>query len=208
MRVETANRQDKPATPAPWFAGAGAIRLVLLAGSEFDQLGARHDEPHPTGSEIHGQGGLRLDAEDTAEAVGVVANLISHGELLCRRRGRWGSEGAGGQEAPGRSAGWLHPYQYAPAGRFAACAIRHRLHRGAPRHAERISLHRQRCWRCADGPAWIPACLSRRWNNLTDEDVLVSVATTFAFVKAPAFSSWASCLLAVDSPCRWRATGG
>jgi hypothetical protein len=157
--------------PGPWFAGAGAIRLVLLTESEPDQLGARHHEPDTTGPEIHGQGGLRLNAQNTAEAVGVVANLVPHGELLCRRSGRRGAEGAGRQEAPGRSAGWLHHCQYAPAERFAAGAIGNR-----PNRAQRGTLNSSACIASGaggvDGPARIPARLSRRWNNLTDDDVL------------------------------------
>jgi Universal stress protein family len=45
-----------------------------------------------------------------------VDNLIPHGKLLSRWSDRRGAEGTGGQEAPGRSAGWLHHYQYAPPG--------------------------------------------------------------------------------------------
>jgi hypothetical protein len=43
-----------------------------------------------------------------------VGNLIPHGELL-RRNNRRGAEGTSGKVAPGRSAGWLHLFQYAPA---------------------------------------------------------------------------------------------
>jgi hypothetical protein len=43
-----------------------------------------------------------------------VGNLIPHGELLSRRSGGWRVEGAGGQVAPDRGAGWFHHYQYAP----------------------------------------------------------------------------------------------
>ncbi len=79
--------------------------------SEFGQLGARQHDPH-TARTDHGQGRLRLDPDDPAEAVGIVDDLIPHGELLSRRRGGRRAEGTGGQEAPGRSAGWLHHYQY------------------------------------------------------------------------------------------------
>jgi hypothetical protein len=92
----------------------GAVRRVSLAVSEFGQLGARCRDPHTARTEVHHQGGVNLDADDPAEAVRIVCNLVPHGELLSRRSGRWGVEGAGGQEAPGRGAGWLHPFQYAP----------------------------------------------------------------------------------------------
>jgi hypothetical protein len=93
----------------------GAVRRVPLAVSEFGQLGARRHDPHTVRTEIHDQGGVNLDADDPAEAVPIVGNLIPHGELLSRRSGGWGAEGASGQEAPGRGAGWFHHYQYAPA---------------------------------------------------------------------------------------------
>ncbi len=92
------------------------MRPLPLAVSESGQLGARHNDPHTARTEIHGQGNVRLDADDPAEAVGIVDNLILHGELLSRWSDRRGAEGTGGQEAPGRSAGWLHHYQYAPPG--------------------------------------------------------------------------------------------
>jgi hypothetical protein len=89
---------------------------VSLAVSEFGQLGARRHDPHTARTEIHVNGGVNLDADDPAEAVRIVGNLIPHGELLSRRSGGWAGEGTSGQEAPGRGAGWLHHYQYAPAG--------------------------------------------------------------------------------------------
>jgi len=89
---------------------------VPLAVSESGQLGARRHDPHTARTEIHVQGGVNLDADDPAEAVRIVGNLIPHGELLSRRSGGWAGEGTSGQEAPGRGAGWLHHYQYAPAG--------------------------------------------------------------------------------------------
>jgi hypothetical protein len=76
---------------------------VSLAVSEFGQLGARRHDPHAARTEIHHQSGVNLDADDPAEAVRIVGNLILHGELLSRRDG-WGAEGTGGQEAPGRGA--------------------------------------------------------------------------------------------------------
>ena len=91
----------------------GAVRRVSLAESEFGQLGARRHKPHTARTEIHHQGGVNLDADDPAEAVRIVGNLIPHGELISRRSGGWGAEGTGGKVAPGRGAGWLHPFQYA-----------------------------------------------------------------------------------------------
>jgi len=99
--------------------GAPAARCrprVSLAVSESGQLGARRHDPHTARTEIHVQGGVNLDADDPAQAVRIVGNLIPHGELLSRRSGGWAGEGTSGQEAPGRGAGWLHHYQYAPAG--------------------------------------------------------------------------------------------
>ena len=43
-----------------------------------------------------------------------MGHLILHGELL-RGSDGWGAEGTSGKVAPGRSAGWLHLFQYAPA---------------------------------------------------------------------------------------------
>jgi hypothetical protein len=71
----------------------GAVRRVPLAVSEFGQLGARRRDPHTARTEIHDQGGVNLDADDPAEAVRVVGNLIPHGELLSRRSGGWGARG-------------------------------------------------------------------------------------------------------------------
>jgi hypothetical protein len=82
----------------------GAVRRVSMAVSEFGQLGARRDDPHTARTEIHQQGGVNLDADDPAEAVRIVGNLILYGELL-RRSDGWGAEGTSGQEAPGRGAG-------------------------------------------------------------------------------------------------------
>ena len=94
----------------------GAVRRVPLAVSESGQLGARRHDPHAARTEIHDQGGVNLDADDPAQAIRIVGNLIPHGELLSRRSGGRAGEGTSGQEAPGRGAGWLHHYQYAPAG--------------------------------------------------------------------------------------------
>ena len=93
-----------------------AVRRVSLAVSEFGQLGARRHDPRTARTEIDEQGGVNLDAQDPAEAVRIVRNLIPHGELLGRRSGGWGAKGTSGQEAPGRGAGWFHHYQYAPVG--------------------------------------------------------------------------------------------
>ncbi len=64
----------------------GAVRPVLTA-SEFHQLGARHHKPHAARTEVHGQGNVLLDADDPAEAVGIVVHLIPQRELLSGRRG-------------------------------------------------------------------------------------------------------------------------
>jgi hypothetical protein len=60
---------------------------VPLAVSESGQLGARRHDPHTARTEIHDQGSVNLDADDPAEAVRIVGNLIPHGELLSRRSG-------------------------------------------------------------------------------------------------------------------------
>jgi hypothetical protein len=88
---------------------------VPLAVSEFGQLGARRHDPHAARTEIHDHVGVNLNPDDPAEAVPVVGNLISHGELLSRRSDGWGAERASRQVAPGCGAGRLHYYQYAPA---------------------------------------------------------------------------------------------
>ena len=93
------------------------------AVSEFGQLGARQPDPHAARTEVHSQGGVRLDAYDPAEAVGIVDHLILHCELFSRRSSRWRTEGTGGQEAPGRSAGWLHHYQYDASGAVRAAGL-------------------------------------------------------------------------------------
>jgi hypothetical protein len=93
-----------------------AVRRVSLAVSEFGQLGARRHDPRTARTEIDDQCGVNLDADDPAEAVRIVGHLIPHGELLGRRGRGWGAEGASREEAPGRGAGWLHHYQYAPSG--------------------------------------------------------------------------------------------
>jgi hypothetical protein len=88
--------------------------LVRLAVSELGQLGARRRDPHTARTEIHQQGSVNLDADDPAEAIRIVGNLIPHGELLSWRSGGWWAEGACGQEAPGCGAGWLHPSSMRP----------------------------------------------------------------------------------------------
>jgi hypothetical protein len=55
-----------------------------------------------------------LDQDDRTEAVLVVGHLITNGELLDGRIHVQDIEGTSGQEAPGRGAGRLHHYQYAP----------------------------------------------------------------------------------------------
>jgi hypothetical protein len=118
--------------PRPW-AGAAcspvprrarqrrAVRRASLAVSEFGQLGARRHDARTARTEIDDQGGVNLDADDPAEAVCVVGDLIPDRELLGRRRRGRGAEGTSGQEAPGRGAGWLHHYQYAPSGSTRGC---------------------------------------------------------------------------------------
>ncbi len=83
----------------------GAVGRVLLAVSEFGQLGAGRHDPHTARTEIYDQGAVNLDADDPAEAVRIVGNLIPHGELLSRRSGGREAEGTRRQEAPGRGAG-------------------------------------------------------------------------------------------------------
>ena len=113
-RPPTVSSATVPPTLSPaQLKTAPADRGVSLAGSELGQLGARRRDPHPARTEIHHQGGVNLDADDPAETVRIVGNLIPHGELLSRRSGGWGAEGTSGQEAPGRGAGWLHHFQYA-----------------------------------------------------------------------------------------------
>jgi hypothetical protein len=88
-------------------AGCGAV-------SELGQFRARQHDSHTARTEIHGQRGVRLDAYNPAEAVRIMDHLIPLGELLNRWSGGRRAERTGGQEAPGRSAGWFHHYQYDP----------------------------------------------------------------------------------------------
>jgi len=82
------------------------------AVSELGQFRARQHDSHTARTEIHGQGCVRLDAYNPAEAVPIVDHLIPLGELLIRWSGGRRAERTGGQEAPGRSAVWFHHYQY------------------------------------------------------------------------------------------------
>jgi len=59
------------------------------------------------GAEVH-QDGVVVDAQDDAEAVFVVGDLIGDGERLGRGRRSRGGERAAGQVAPGRGARCLH----------------------------------------------------------------------------------------------------
>jgi len=72
-----------------------------MVASKFGQLGARQYNPDTARTEIYGQGGIRLDTDDPAEAIGIVRNLIQHGVLLRRRSDRWRTERTVGQVAPG-----------------------------------------------------------------------------------------------------------
>jgi len=84
------------------------------AVSEPGQLGEGRQDPYLTRTEIDDQDSVILHADDPAEAVLIVSHLVLHGELAdSRSYGR--GEGTCGQVAPGRGAGRLHYYQYAPA---------------------------------------------------------------------------------------------
>ena len=92
---------------------------------QLGELGAGQRDPPLLRAEVH-QHGVFFHAEDDAEPVLVVGDLIAGGERLGRgRRGR-GAERAPGQVAPGRGAGCLHRYHHAPsrAGPPAGCRCR------------------------------------------------------------------------------------
>ena len=55
-----------------------------------------------------------LDHDDPAETILVVGHLIANGERLNGWVHGQDIEGTSGQETPGRGAGRLHHYQYAP----------------------------------------------------------------------------------------------
>ena len=82
--------------------------------SESGQLGAGCHDPDLAGTEVDHQGGVVFHADDPAEAVLVVADLVLQLVLLGRRSGSRGFEGTGGQVTPGGGAGRFHHYQYAP----------------------------------------------------------------------------------------------
>ena len=84
----------------PGGAVPSAVRRMPV--SESGQLGARRHDPHAARTDIHDQGGLDLDADDPAEAVRIVRNLIPHGELLGRRSGGRGPVIETGRHAPGQ----------------------------------------------------------------------------------------------------------
>jgi len=74
---------------------------------QLGELGARQRDPPLLRAEVH-QHGVIFHAEDDAEAVFVVGDLIVDGERLGRGRRSRGGERAAGQVAPGRSAGCVH----------------------------------------------------------------------------------------------------
>lgn len=111
-------------------AGPGATPLAPSAASELGQLGAGCRDAHSLRTEVDDQGGVILNAHDPAEAVPVVSHLVLHGELLGRRGGGRGLEGACGQVAPGRGVGRLHHFQYAPRPQPLIPPVRARLRTG------------------------------------------------------------------------------
>jgi hypothetical protein len=71
-------------------------------------------------AEIHDRRDPVLDADDPAEAVHVVCDLVAYGELLRRQLDR-GFEGAGGQKTL-RCTRLCHCFQYAPARALYGCS--------------------------------------------------------------------------------------
>ena len=76
---------------------------------QLGELGAREQDPPLVRAEVR-KHGVVFHAEDDAEPVRVVRDLIADGERLGRTRRSRGMEWAGGQVAPGRGAGCLHTY--------------------------------------------------------------------------------------------------
>jgi hypothetical protein len=97
--------------------------VSVTAASELGQIRAWHRDPYPARAEVDDQGGVILDGDDPAEAILIVCHLVLLRELLGRRSGRRGREGACGQVAPDGGAGRFHHYQYAPP-RFCVTAAR------------------------------------------------------------------------------------
>lgn len=87
---------------------AGQPGRDSVTASQLGQLGARRLDPDPLRAEVDDQGAVILDFHDPAKPVLVVSDLVLRGELLWRRSGRRGGEGACGQVAPGRGAGRFH----------------------------------------------------------------------------------------------------
>jgi hypothetical protein len=76
---------------------------------QLDQFRARQRKAQPVRSEVDGDGGLLLDADDSTETVFVVCHQIAHGESLDGALDYGGVEGTSWQVAPCRpGARWLH----------------------------------------------------------------------------------------------------
>ena len=84
-----------PGARPSWAHPAGVLQL--------GELGAGERYPPVIRTEVH-EHGVVFHAEDQAEPVLVVRDLIVHGERLGRRRRSRRGERAAGQVAPGRGA--------------------------------------------------------------------------------------------------------
>jgi hypothetical protein len=71
--------------------------------SELVHLGGRRGDTSGARTEVGIDGNSAADSEDTAKAVTVVSDAVTHGKHLIRRdRIAGGIEGTSGQSAPGR----------------------------------------------------------------------------------------------------------
>jgi hypothetical protein len=114
-RVRGGRRQSHGGALGLSFRSGEQRGQIDERGSFLLQLGhlrVRTQDPHLRRAEIHEHGDSVLDADNPAETVHVVGDLVADGEVLGRGGDR-GFEGTGGQVTL-RCSRLCHPPQYAP----------------------------------------------------------------------------------------------